>query len=63
MYTYGFLMLTESSVDDAAVEADLGGVGDIGEDAQGAFKILVIVVVQGLDPSLDFLDRMVSACA
>ena len=48
-------MLSQRSVDDTAVEEDLGGVCDAIEDVEGFFVLLVIVVLQGQHPGFDFL--------
>lgn len=53
---YGFLMLSYSRVDNAAVKQDLGGVGDVIEDLEGLLELLVVIVRQRLHPRLDFLE-------
>lgn len=52
---YGFLMLSYSRVDNAAVKQDLGGVGDVIEDLEGLLELLVVIVRKRLHPGLDFL--------
>lgn len=48
-------MFSDGCVDDAAVEEDLGGVGDCIESRQGFFELLIVIVAQRLDPSFYFL--------
>lgn len=52
---YGFLMLSYSRVDNAAVKQDLGGVGDVIEDLESLLELLVVIVRKRLHPCLDFL--------
>jgi hypothetical protein len=49
-------MFAESRVDDAAVEVDFGRVGDDLEVGEGVVELVVVVVTEGLDPGLDFLE-------
>lgn len=55
--TYRLLVLAEGRMDDAAIEQDLGGVGDLVETLQGLVELVVVVGTQGCHPSLDFLPR------
>lgn len=48
-------MLAQRSVDDAAVEEDLGGVCNPAKDGDGVLELVVIVVSQRLNPGLDLL--------
>jgi len=48
-------MLPDCGVNDAAVEENLGRVGNVLKHPQGLFELIVVVVVQRLDPRLDFL--------
>jgi hypothetical protein len=56
--TYRSIMFTDGCVDDAAVEEDLGSVCNGVEYPQGFFELLIVVVTQRLDPSLDFLSEI-----
>ena len=61
---YGFIMFAQCSVYDAAIEQDLGCVGDIIESFQGLFEFVVVVMPEGGNPSLNFLPgRLVSESA
>ena len=51
----GLFMLAEGGVDDAAVEEDLGRVGDGVEVFEGLVELVVVVAGEGGDPRLDFL--------
>ena len=57
-WPYRLLMFTESRMDDAAIEEDLGGVGDTVEGTQCLFELLFVVVGEGGHPGLDFLRRI-----
>lgn len=54
--SYRLLMLAESGIDDAHIEQDLGRVRDLFERLQRLVELIVVVVLEGLDPCLDFLN-------
>jgi hypothetical protein len=54
------LVLAESSMDDAHVEEDLAGVGDLVKLSQSIFELVVVVATKGRNPGLDFLKAKVS---
>lgn len=60
LHPYRFLVLRERRMNDAAIEQDLGSVGDGVKFLQGLDIFLVVVVGEGCHPRLDFLPRMVS---
>ena len=53
-------MLAESGMDYAAVEQNLGRVGDLVKDLQCDVKLVVVVAGEGCHPGLDFLPHYVS---
>ena len=53
---YSFIMLAHCSVNNTAVEEDLGSIGDVVENFQRFPELVVIVVPKGSDPSLDLLE-------
>jgi len=55
--THRLLMFAESRVDDAAIEQDLGGVGDLVKDLQCDVEFIVVVAGEGCHPGFDFLAR------
>lgn len=57
MFTYGFLVLTQSGMDYAHVEEDLGGIGDAVELLESFVELIVVVTAKGGNPCLDFLGR------
>ena len=48
-------MFPDSCVDDAAVEEDLGCIGDAVEHPEGLIELLTVIVHQRLHPGLNFL--------
>lgn len=52
---YRLLVFTQSRIDDAHVEQDLGGVGDPVKALERLVELIVVVVLEGLDPCLYFL--------
>lgn len=46
-------------MDNAAIEQDLGGIGDIVKDAERFVEFIIVVVSERLHPCLDFLSRSV----
>lgn len=48
-------MFPQRSVDDAAVEEDLGSVRDASKDGDGILELVIVVVGQGLNPGLNLL--------
>jgi hypothetical protein len=48
-------MFANGRMDHAAIEKDLGGVGNSIESRQGLFEFLIVVVSECFDPGLDFL--------
>ena len=51
-------MFANRRMDHTTVEEDLGSVGDVVEDAERVLKLIVVVVVQRLDPCLNFLHHV-----
>ena len=48
-------MLAEGCINDAHVEQDLGCVRNPVKGLEGVVELIVVVELEGLDPSLDFL--------
>ena len=48
-------MLSQSRMNDATVEEDLGGICDIVKLLQGAVELVIVVVAERRHPRLDFL--------
>ena len=42
-------------MNDSTIEEDFGGVGNLIEDSKGFLKVLVVVVIEGKHPRLNFL--------
>lgn len=55
--TYRLLMLTESGMDDTAIEQNLGSIGDAVKDLQSFVEFVVVVAGKGCHPGFDFLPR------
>lgn len=53
--TYRLLMFPQRRMDDTTVEQNLGGIGDVGEHLERLVILLVVVMLEGLNPGLDFL--------
>ena len=58
--THRLLMLTECGMDYAAVEEDLGCIGDLVKDLQCDVELVVVVAGEGCHPRLDFLTPPIS---
>lgn len=56
--THRLLMLAESGMNHAAVEQNLGRVGDLVKDLQCDVKLVVVVAGEGCHPGFDFLPRL-----
>lgn len=53
--TYSLLVLAECRIDHAHVEQNLGGIRDPLKGLEGFVELIVVVVLEGLDPSFYFL--------
>lgn len=58
--TYRLLVLAECGMDYAAVEQNLGCVGDLLKDLESNVEFVVVVAGEGCHPGLDFLPHYVS---
>lgn len=58
--THRLLMLTECGMNYAAVEQNLGCVGDLVKDLQCDVELVVVVAGEGCHPRLDFLAPRIS---
>ena len=56
LVTYSFVVFAQRSMDDATVEEYFRGVGNIVKGLQRLLEFIVVVMPQGGDPSLDFLE-------
>jgi hypothetical protein len=52
---YRFLMLSQRGLYHSAVEKDLGRVGNLSKGGKGFVELITVIVIERLDPSLDFL--------
>lgn len=53
--TYRFLVFAERCVDDAHIEENFGGIGDLVELVQRGLELIVVILRKGSDPGLYFL--------
>lgn len=51
-------MLAQCGMNDAAVEQNLGGVGNLSKHLEGVIEIVVVIAGQRCHPGLDFLPRL-----
>lgn len=59
-FTHGLFVLAKRGVDNAHVEQDLGGIGDLLEVLQCIVILIVVIPRECGDPGLYFLLRLVS---
>ena len=56
VHTHRFVVLAHRRINHTTIEENLGGIGDGVKHAEGFIELLVVVVLEGKHPGLDFLE-------